>query len=144
SEDRFRVRDPSPYPDKDYTLDRTRRGLWHSTMAGGVANIWGYLIPEDDEGASRPYPNMPQIRTWATFFENRFLKGMQRIESPHTTARVLADGNSRYIFYQEDTSSISVDLSAMDGPQPGVAVDTCQPYRALDLGTLRPGLHHTF
>ena len=40
AEDRFRVREPSPYPDKDYTLDMTRRGLWHSTMAGSVANIW--------------------------------------------------------------------------------------------------------
>src|SRR5690606_21976779 len=32
-EDRFRLRDPSPYPRKDYDLDLTRRGLWHSAMA---------------------------------------------------------------------------------------------------------------
>ncbi|MAG93645.1 MAG: hypothetical protein CMJ48_07840, partial [Planctomycetaceae bacterium] len=42
-EDRFRIRHSKTYADKDYTMEMTRRGLWHSTMAGGVANIWGHL-----------------------------------------------------------------------------------------------------
>ncbi len=42
SEDRFRIRDEGR--SKDYTPEDTRRGLYHSTLAGGVANIWGNLL----------------------------------------------------------------------------------------------------
>lgn len=142
SEDRFRVRDPSPYPDKDYTLELTRRGLWHSTMAGGVANIWGYLVPAADEGGSQPYPNAGQIRTWATFFEQRFLPGMRPDNDLSKDAWVLREGSHRFVFYQEDTGSLAIDLSSMPEPQPAVAVDARRAYREIDLGILAPG-HHT-
>jgi hypothetical protein len=35
----------------------TIRGLWHSTMAGGVANIWGNLLPAQTFQESNPYNN---------------------------------------------------------------------------------------
>ena len=56
-EDRFRIREHNVFENKDYTPEMTIRGLWHSTMAGGVANIWGNLIPATTVQASRPYDN---------------------------------------------------------------------------------------
>ena len=46
SEDRFRIRERNARS-KDFTLDMTRRALWNSTMAGGVANIFGNLSGPD-------------------------------------------------------------------------------------------------
>ncbi|MFW5944794.1 MAG: DUF5060 domain-containing protein [Bacteroidota bacterium] len=57
-EDRFRIRRKEQFQSKDYTPQMTVRGLWHSTMAGGVANIWGNLLPHNDnDRGSRPYDN---------------------------------------------------------------------------------------
>lgn len=46
SEDRFRIRHGDSRG-KDYTVEMTRRGLWISTMAGGVANIFGNVVGPD-------------------------------------------------------------------------------------------------
>jgi hypothetical protein len=139
SEDRFRVRDPSPYPDKDYDLDMTRRGLWHSTMAGGVGNIWGYLVPSAEEGGSRPYPNREQIQTYARFFESRFLRGMRRADSLTGGVALVGqhEGRGLYLLYQEDADRIRLDLSALKASAPAVAVDTKRAYREIELGVLR-------
>lgn len=67
SEDRFRIRE-SPYPEKDYSPDLVRRGLYHSTMAGGVGNIWGF-DPKISPGGR--FPNVEQLRTYATFFRDQ-------------------------------------------------------------------------
>ncbi len=135
AEDRFRVREPSPYPDKDYNLDMTRRGLWHSTLAGGVANIWGYLSPSADEGGSQPYPNRPQIQTWARFFEHRFVRGMQR--ASHLTDGFALSSKNTIVFYKEDAKSLRVDLSGLKTGFGAVAVDTKKPYAEIDIGTLK-------
>ena len=140
AEDRFRVRKPSPYPDKDYDLEMTRRGLWHSTLAGGVANIWGYLVPRDDEGGSQPYPNREQIQTCARFLQHRFIRGMQR-------ANHLTDGfalvstnatGSLLVFYKENATSIRLDLSGLKTAARAVAVDTKKAYAEIDLGQFKP------
>jgi hypothetical protein len=136
-EDRFRVRQNSRYPEKDYDLERTRRGLWHSTMTGGVGNIWGYLVPEAaGHGMSQPYPNREQIRTYATFFESRFLNDLS--PAPDLSGGLcLGDpAQARFLFYQEDTTEVRLDLSGMADAQSAVAVDTKQPYRELNLNEL--------
>ena len=38
-EARFRIRRFQQYHEKDYDLEITRRGLWYSALARGVANI---------------------------------------------------------------------------------------------------------
>ena len=138
SEDRFRVR--SGGRSKDYNLDDTRRGLWTSTLAGGVANIWGYLKDGGSHDAgSAPYPNKNQIKTYSRFFEDRFKKDMSRCGSLTSGgARCLKRSNNRdYVFYRESTSSIQMDLSGMSGSQPAVAVDTKKTYGEIDLGALQ-------
>lgn len=147
SEDRFRIRNEGRA--KDYNEEETRRGLWHSTMAGGVANIWGNLKEDggtrDSYEGTRPYSNKHEIKTYSAFFNDkgRFLKDMERANdlSSDRNTRVLKSGNAKYVFYRQDASSIHMDLSDMAGPQPAVAVDTRAEYRELDLGRLSPGEH---
>lgn len=136
SEDRFRIRRPSPYPDKDYTESLTRRGLWNSTLAGGVANIWGNLT-----NPNHTYTHKEWIQTWAHFFESRFRKDL-------TPANKLTDGvclksadNAQFIFYKEDADSLQLDLSPMPTEAPAIAVDALKPYLEITLGPLKPKIH---
>jgi hypothetical protein len=143
SEDRFRVRSRT----KDYTLDETRQGLWHSTMAGGVANIWGNLTPTTDTVdqfyLSNPYPNQDQLKTYSVFFfdNGRFLADMTRANELTDGYALKTADDSSYVFYKENTSSLQVDLSGMSGSQKVIAVDTKAAYSEIDLGTLAPGSH---
>ena len=78
-EDRYRIRESKRFAPKDY-LDPNMmvRGLWHSTMAGGVANIWGNLSEKGNEGGSIPFDKgsingapvriKTQIKTYSKFF----------------------------------------------------------------------------
>lgn len=56
-EDRFRIRTSKDWFPKDYSPDLTRRGLWHSMMAGGVGNIWGNELPIAINSGSQYYNN---------------------------------------------------------------------------------------
>ncbi|MHB8865148.1 MAG: FG-GAP-like repeat-containing protein [Pirellulaceae bacterium] len=141
SEDRFRIRDPSPYPEKDYTEEMTRRGLWHSAMAGGVANIWGNLVDAPSDWSSNPYPHPHWSRTYADLFENRFLVEMVRDNTITDGVCLRTPDSKRFIFYRENTDAITMDLSGMPMGLAAVAVDTTQPYKELSLGILRPGNH---
>ncbi len=154
-EDRFRLRDRPEWGYKDYSPELTRRGLWHSAMAGGVANIWGNLLPSADQDGSRPYDNRAegsfggtpftvdikhQIKTYSRFFENRFLPEMQSFyDGPEL--RLAAPEGEHALVYREDTGLVRLDLRRMDGSQPAVAVDTKQDYEEIEIGTLEPGEH---
>ncbi len=144
SEDRFRIRLGSPFGNKDYTAGSTRRGLWHSTLAGGVANIWGNMVDPDTgknayiNGPSFPYPNPELIKTYAKFFKNRFMQDMERDENITDGLSLKCSTNTHYIFYKDSTDTIQMDLSGMNGAQPAVAVDTRKNYTEINLGLLRP------
>ena len=138
SEDRFRVRQAKGYAYKDYTEAMTRRGLWHSTMAGGVANIWGRLDGQSSTLGSKPYGHPHWVKTWAVFFRNRFLKEMVRDNAITDGACLKTPDGARCVFYREDATSIQMDLSAMGGPQGAVAVDTLRRYAEIALGELDP------
>ena len=138
SEDRFRVRN-NVYPNKDYDVTRTRRGLYISTMAGGVANIWGYLWNGASAGGgSTSYPNKAELKTYSTFFfdNDRFVKDMVRDNGITNGYGLRRPTNRHYVLYRENTNSIQVDLSGMSGNQPAVAVDTKKTYSEINLGTL--------
>ncbi|MEO2003687.1 MAG: DUF5060 domain-containing protein [Candidatus Poribacteria bacterium] len=139
SEDRFRIRPNSRYPEKDYDEERTRRGLWHSAMAGGVANIWGNLV---DGAGSEPYSHPEWFRTYATFLDDRFTADLAPAPESVDDGYALrsADGG-RYLFYLEDTDTLTVDLSGMKRPARAFAVDAVATYAERDLGVLSPGRH---
>jgi hypothetical protein len=140
SEDRFRVGMAPPWEHRSYTEEQTRRGLYHSTLVGGVANIWGNLV-----GApgyfSMPYPNPHWIRTYADFFHGRFLLGMIRDNSITNGMGLRMPDSTRFIFYREGTGFIAMDLSSMPSSTSAVAVDTKLPYAEISLGVLQPGHH---
>jgi len=135
-EDRFRVR-KNVYPDKDYDFSMTRRGLWHSTMAGGAANIWGNLLNPRPDGMSHPYPNKEQILTWSRFWKNRFQKELVR-DNSITDGVCLKVPGEHLVFYKEDTDSIQMDLIELRDRIQGIAVDTCRSYKEIMLNNLRP------
>jgi hypothetical protein len=138
SEDRFRIRGRP----KDYTMEETRRGLWHSAMAGGVANIWGNLKHgEAPGGGSCPYPRPGWIRTYSRFFDHRFALHMVRDNAITNGVCLRTSDSTRLVFYREDASSLEMDLSEMPEPLPGVAVDALKPYAERELGALEPGRH---
>jgi hypothetical protein len=140
SEDRFRIR--SEGRSKDYTMEETRRGLWHSVMAGGVANIWGNLIgasgANDGSDTSAPYPKPEWIKTYALFFESRFTGHEIRCNNLTDGFCLKHSDKAHFIFYKEDAALIQIDLSSMHSSQQAIAVDTKQPYKEIELGTLTP------
>lgn len=151
SEDRNRVRGRR----KDWTEEETRRGLWQSTMAGGVGNIWGHLNANDKVAGTGVYGNKDELKTYSTFwfYKGRFLPGMTRTNqrsddtdearpndvNRDRNTRVLMASRDQVIFYRQDASSIHMDLSGMSEPQPAIAVDTTKPYREIRIGPVRPG-----
>ncbi len=141
SEDRFRIRQ-NKYPQKDYSEELVRRGLYHSTLAGGVANIWG-IHPSLSPGGA--FPNKHWIKTYSVFFhgKSRFLPDMvtKNNLSSNPDTRVLRSGKtSSLVLYRESTATIQIDLSSMTKPSPVVAVDTKKPYAEIRLGNLKPEL----
>ena len=142
SEDRFRIRQSERYRGKDYTEATTRRGLWHSTMAGGVANIWGKLDGDlginKGLGMSKRYDNPHWIKTWSVFFRGRFQLDSEPARGLSNGLSLRSRGSGHWVFYREDTDSIEMDLSAATGEQPAIAVDTKKPYKEINLGRLTP------
>jgi hypothetical protein len=137
SEDRYRIRIPPRYPDKDYTEELTRLTLWRSMLAGGVANIFGYR--KADQTYSEVYPNKTHIKTYSVFTEKYFNKNMAR-DNSLTDGYCLKDTqDGNYIFYKENTSSIQYDISGLSGSKKVVAVDAKKAYAEVDLGTKAPG-----
>ena len=139
SEDRFRIR-TGRYPEKDYNEELTRRGLYHSTMAGGVANIWG-IHPDLSRGGV--YPNKDQIKTYSVFFHDRgrFRKDMTPANqlSGDGKVRILVSRSAQsLVLYCETTAVMHVDLAGLTTPLPAVAVDTRKAYSEIHLGNLQP------
>lgn len=160
SEDRFRTKE-NGWPNKDYTIDDMRRGLWHSTMAGGVANIWGNLQrrgfwptmaegvaniwgylqdggSDQNQTGTRPFPNPEWFKTYSEFFEDRFHNDLVRCSSLTNGVCLNSPSHTFYIFYKENTSSISMDLSRMDVARKGIAVDTRKEYVEINIVKLDP------
>ncbi len=142
SEDRFRIRQPSPYPHKDYNEVEVRRGLWISTMAGGVANIWGDLTKGGSgNSGSRPFDHPEWIKTYSRFFKHRFKKDMVRNNTISDGYCLMRPDHAHYVFYKENTDSIELDLSNMKGSQPVIAVDAKKVYTEIDVGLLPAKKH---
>lgn len=155
-EDRFRLRNAEEWGYKDYWPELTRRGLWHSAMAGGVANIWGNLLPHsENELGSHPYDNEAkgvigdgtvavdikhQIKTYARFFEDRFFREMESYyDGPELRLMVPEGGHA--IIYREDSDVIRLNLRDLEDRQPAVAVDTKNPYEEIEVGLFSAGQH---
>ena len=138
-EDRFRLRNIAQWDHKDYDEELTRRGLWHSAMAGGVANIWGNFLPHE-EGVnfrvlntlgSKPYRNKDQIKTYSLFFENRFLKEFESKRDGKNLILYTPDYEN-IIIYSENTDVINIEnINLKLLKKPVIVIDTKSPYKEI-------------
>ncbi len=129
SEDRFRIRTPTRYPKKDYNPELTRRGLWTSAIAGGVANIWGHQ-PKGEE-FSEPYPNKNEIQTYSQFINNYFTVGMEPDNSMIDSGYCLREDKKQAICYVEAVSTVTIDSSNLDEVKQIIAVNTQESYQEI-------------
>lgn len=134
SEDRYRIRTPGKYPQKDYSPEETRRGLWHHTMAGGVAAIWGNL---DGTGE---YPSKDALKCFSIFWNKhkRFTKNMTP-DNFITDGYCLSEKDQRYVFYRENTAIIRYRIAGKT--KKAIAVDTRKKYREINLGRKNAGVY---
>lgn len=140
SEDRFRIRNDGRRK-KDYSEEETRRGLWISTLAGGVANIWGNLTKPNGtvvSGGSLSYANPAALRTYADFFfgQKRFRYLEERDDALTDGHALRSSDQTKFVFYGEDVNRLRVDLRGAPGPLRAIAIDTTAVYAERDLGEL--------
>ncbi len=123
------------YLREDYWgMDGTRQKRWQYAMAGGMGSWWGwYWFPP------RELPNPEQMRTHKSFWDNRYLFDMLRANELTDGYALKTLSSSHYIFYKENTSSISMNLSGMNGAQSAVAIDTKKEYAEINIGPFTPG-----
>ena len=132
SEDRYRIRYSSNYPEKDYNEEETVRGLWHHTMAGGVAAIWGNL---EEDGV---YSNRESLKCFSEFWndEERFKKDMEP-DNALTNGYCLREGNRIFVYYIEDSDVL--EYSFKGKKKDVIAIDTRKEYREIPLGRKTAG-----
>jgi len=116
-------------------MDGTRRLLWWQAMAGGMGGFFGFY-PK----SQYPYPNPEQLRCHYSFWHvnKRFYLDMERANELTDGYCLKRPGNGQFVFYKENTDSIQMDLSKMDGAGPVVAVDTKKEYRETKLPDAKP------
>jgi hypothetical protein len=109
-------------------------------MAGGVGNIWGYLLDGGSHGAgSRPFPNREEIKTYSRFFEGRFSGTLERCSTPGGRPCLEDPTTQERLLYLEDSEIVTANVPGGGGAFQIWAVDTRQPYSELDLGTAEQG-----
>jgi len=124
--------------DGAWTMDNTRRAIWHYTLAGGMGSWWGFYRLGVAGSPLPPYPNPEQLATVNRFWQDRFLLDMEPANELTNGFCLKATEGDKYVFYKEDTGSIRMDLSDAASPLPAVAVDTKSDYAEINVGTLSP------
>lgn len=117
SEDRFRIRPSGQHGYKNYNFEMTRRGLWHSLFAGGVANIWGYQ--KGDQAFSSPYPNKDQLLIYRQFADEYFSRD-SKVTAPYFEDAVCLSVNTNNVSsacYIEDVDEITFNQHIADERQ---------------------------
>lgn len=130
SEDRFRIQTPdSP---QHYTAEETLHGLWHSAIAGGIANIWGHRPA--GQTFSEPYPNKAAIKTYSQFIEAYFTANMEPDNTLISNGYCLRDGTASAICYAEQPTNLQFDLDKFSNRTPVItAVDTQTSYTEVEI-----------
>ncbi|MGB3668744.1 MAG: hypothetical protein WA984_01435 [Phormidesmis sp.] len=131
SEDRFRIWGSNH--SRDYDQVQTRQGLWHSAMAGGVANVWGRQ-PKGEEFSS-PYPNKEAIKTYSRFISSAFSVDMTPDNDLISDGYCLRDEAQSAICYVEAPETVQFSLEKIPGPLQIVAVDTQLPYQEVEVAS---------
>jgi hypothetical protein len=118
--------------DNAWTMERTRRAMWQFTLAGGAGGWWG----RHHSLGANPYPNPEQMQTFARFWQDRFLLELEPASQLTDGVALRTPDHANYLFYKEDASAITLNLSNAATPLPAVAVDTKLAYAEINLGSL--------
>lgn len=134
SEDRFRIRNRTQFAPKDYTEELTIKGLWHSTMAGGVANIWGNLaLPDGKNNArhSQPYQNKEALKTYHAFFfdKERFALDFEPIQHEEEMMWASVPSKNIVVGFVENVGSVTATSFPTGSVQKIIAVDVYKAYK---------------
>jgi len=139
---------PNRVPDPDrLNMDGTRRLLWWEIMAGGAGGFFGYFsnwfnIYGPFEGY---YPHREQLRCARAFWRDRYMLGMERANHLINEGYCLRTlDNRNYVFYAEDTSSITYDIPEINGTARVIAVDVKKEYEEIDLVRDLPLTHRLY
>ena len=127
--------------DNVWDMTTSRRALWQFAMAGGIGAIWGHYPPASSASGEGNYQK-EQLSTYRDFWKDHLLLDLEPDNDLSEGALVLRRQMSHFIFYQEDAGNIHMDLSAIEGSFPAVAVDTKGSNKEIDLGNLTPGVHN--
>ena len=116
-------------------MDGTRRLLWWQAMAGGMGGFFGFY-PK----SLYPYPSPEQLRCHYSFWHKnkRFYLDMERANELTDGYCLKRPSNSQFIFYKENTDSVLMNLSEMNGTQPVIVVDTRKEYQETKLPDATP------
>ncbi|MCK5269522.1 MAG: hypothetical protein KAJ46_02005, partial [Sedimentisphaerales bacterium] len=72
------------------------------------------------------------------FWVGRFLLDMERANNLTDGYCLKTTANDNYVFYEEDTKSVRMNLSGMGTALPAIAVDAKLNYAEINIGTLNP------
>jgi len=131
-----------------------RRLIWWETMAGGMGGFFGHFSDRFNEygpfQANGPCGYHPDslkraFRTHREFWKN----GRLRLNMSSDNSRVsgamgyclVASDNKHFVFFAEDTDSVTVDLNGMPGSQSVMSVDGRMDYCENNMGKLPAGVH---
>lgn len=132
----------------------SRRLIWWEAMAGGMGGFFGHFStrfnrygPFLTEGPCGYHSESLKraFRTHREFWRNGRLKltmspDNRRVNGAGEYCLVDADRNN-FVFFVEDTDSVTIDLRGMPGRQRVVVVDTKADYDEKDIGSLMAGIH---
>ncbi len=146
---------PGSVPDPK-RLDETgcRRLIWWEAMAGGMGGFFGHFSERFNQfGPFRPngpcgyHPDSLKraFRTYRSFWKDGRLKLSMLPDNRRVRDAVgycLASADKRhFIFFVEDTDSVTVDLSGMPGRHPIFVVNAIADYDEVDRGEFESGVH---
>ncbi len=117
-----------------WDMEHTRRHLWWNVMAGGM----GTHLGRHPESSRSPYPDPDQLKTYLRFWSGRYRLEMEQANKLTDGYCIRTHTRPQFVFYKENTGSITLDLSGISGAQPAIAIDTKKPYLEIDLGLLQP------
>ncbi len=130
SEDRFRIQTPDT--PQHYTAEETLQGLWHSAIAGGIANIWGNRPA--GQKFSEPYPNKTAIKTYSQFIKDNFTVTMEPDNSLISEGYCLRDTDKSGLCYSEQPDTVQFTLDKFTSPITAItAVDTKTSYEEIQV-----------
>lgn len=131
-----------------------RRLIWWETMAGGMGGFFGHFSerfnrygPFRPDGPCGYHPNSLKraFRTHRVFWEHGRLKLSMSpdnsLVSGATGYCLIAADKKHFVFFVEDTDSMTINLNGMPGSQPVVLINAKAPYDEIDKGRLTAGIH---